>query len=167
DAARMEAVSGIDQAKLKYPAVLDGRSLWPSISGEAEGTNDALLLSECAWQAARAIRTDRYKFIRTYDSGPFTRPPRELFDLTDDPAETVNLAERLPDVAEHLETRLNEWVERKLAGRADPMQRQLQEAGLPFRRRIEQILGSASLTWEEWYQNPQRERFDNAVLHRG
>ncbi len=160
---RREAMPDIDTSKLAEPVGMDGRSLWPSIEGTADGTHECIYLSECAWQAARGIRMDRYKFIRTYDSGPFTRPPTELYDLDVDPGETVNLALLEPELTDRLERQLDEWVASKLNGREDPMERQLREAGLPFRKRIEQILASAGMTWDDWYHDPRRERFDLAV----
>jgi len=166
EAVRAEAPPGIDAAKLADPPGLDGRSLWPAIRGEADRTCERVYLSECAWQAARGVRTDRFKFIRTYDAGPFRRPPRELYDLQADPGETVNLAEREPELADRFERELEAWGRRVLAGREDPMARQLEQAGLPFRRRIEQILRGAGLTWEEWSRDPRRERFDRAVRSR-
>ncbi|TMV49036.1 DUF4976 domain-containing protein [Paenibacillus mesophilus] len=167
EAIRSENPSGIDTSKLADPAGLDGASLWRTIQGKADSTHDTIYLSECAWQAARGIRTDRYKLIRTYDSGPFVRPERELYDLLADPEETVNLADAEPELAGQLERRLTDWVSSKLAGRPDPMMLQLEAAGLPFRRRIEQILGTAGLSWDDWRRNPRRERFDLAVRHHG
>lgn len=160
EAVRMAAPKGIDADLLRDPGDLDGRSLWPAIRGETEATHAMIYLSECAWQAARGIRTERYKFIRTFDAGPYRRPPRELYDLARDPEEAVNLAEALPELAEQLERDLDAWVERTLAGRPDPLMRQLREAGLPFRRRIEAILANAGLTWDDWLADPRRERFD-------
>jgi arylsulfatase A-like enzyme len=163
EAVRRENPRGIDPGKLADPAGLDGTSLWPAIEGAADRTHDTIYLSECAWQAARGIRTDRYKLIRTYDSGPFVRPDTELYDLRDDPGETVNLAESQPELAARLERQLIEWVSGKLAGRPDPMEVQLQQAGLPFRRRIEQILASTGMSWDDWRLDPRRERFDAAL----
>ncbi|WP_051302005.1 sulfatase family protein [Salibacterium aidingense] len=137
---------------------LDGYSLWPSITGRADGTRDKIFLSECAWQAARGIRTPYYKFIRTYDSGPFQRPPRELYNLEQDPAETHNIAGTSPSYADQFDQDLSSWVNHHLKGREDPMAVQLREEGLPFRKRIEKILHSAGITWEEWLQNPSREK---------
>ncbi|WP_179232962.1 sulfatase family protein [Paenibacillus rigui] len=147
-------------ALLQVPDGIDGQSLWPSVRGEADGTWEEVYLSECAWQAARAIRTDRYKLIRYYDPGPFQRPVTELFDLEQDPEELVNIADQETALAEALENKLTAFVARKLNGRADPMMRQLHEAQLPFRRRIEAILGTVGLTWDSWIANPQRERYD-------
>ncbi|HUC90589.1 MAG TPA: sulfatase [Paenibacillus sp.] len=166
EAVRMEQPDGIDSAGLSDPAGMDGRSLWGAILGESDRTHDQVYLSECAWQAARGVRTDRYKFIRTYDSGPFSRPLRELYDLAADPEETVNLADSMAELAGLFERQLETWVAGKLAGREDPMKRQLREAGLPFRRRIEQILGGAGMTWEDWRRDPRRERFDLAAHRR-
>ncbi|MBD2867281.1 sulfatase family protein [Paenibacillus arenilitoris] len=163
EAARSASPAGIDATKLQSPDGMDGRSLWPAIRGESDGAHERVYLSECAWQAARGIRTDRYKFIRTYDAGLFDRPPRELYDLSTDPEETVNLAEEQAELADRLERELEAWIAGKLQGREDPIALQLREAGLPFRRRIELILSEAGLTWEDWRRDPRREVFDRAV----
>ncbi len=167
EAIRSEAPSGIDLSKLNDPLRLDGRSLWPAINGVTDGTHEAIYLSECAWQAARGIRTDRYKFIRTYDAGPFTRPFHELFDLLADPAETDNIADTSLQLAEQFQKQLDQWVTGKLEGRPDPMQIQLNEEGLPFRKRISEILSAVGMTWEDWRSNPDRERFDHAARVNG
>ncbi|SFP36640.1 sulfatase family protein [Salibacterium halotolerans] len=140
------------------PDHIDGASLWPSILGQENGTSPRVYLSECAWQAARGIRTTRYKYIRTEDSGPFDRPPRELYDLRDDPEERINLAEQEHELAARFDAELDEEIQRLLQGREDPMMTQLRGEGLPFRKRIEKILNEAGLTWEEWRQNPSKDR---------
>lgn len=155
----------LEAAGIATPSNIDGRSLWPSIRGEADGTQDAIYLSECAWQASRGIVTKDYKFIRTLDAGPFVRPPRELFDLRVDPDETVNIAESSPTIADELAYQLDHWTENMLNGRADPMLTQI-EAGLPFRNRIHEILLQYGLTWDEWIKDPRRDRFDEASAAR-
>lgn len=151
----------LEAAGIKAPPSLDGRSLWPSLRGEADGTHDFVYLSECAWQASRGVVTKDFKFIRTLDSGPFVRPHRELYDLRSDPEEVRNVAESSVPIANDLAYRLDEWVAQMLNGRIDPMLTQM-EAGLPFRNRIQEILQQYGLTWSEWMQDPRRERFDEA-----
>ncbi|MFB5661068.1 sulfatase [Alteribacillus sp. HJP-4] len=163
----LEAVKKADKsgniAPEPHSVQLDGKSLWPSILGEENGTQSRIYLSECAWQAARGIRTNKFKFIKNYDSGPFTRPPRELYDLEKDPGETYNLAEQYKELAGQLEHELNLWIEQMLDGKEDPMMRQLEEEGLPFRKRIEKILNQAGLTWEEWRRNPSKEKLEQLL----
>ncbi len=174
---RGHRISGIVQQVDIFPTILeafhigvpqgiDGKSLWPLVKGENIGTQSRLFLSECAWQAGRAIRTMDFKLIRTYDSGPFVRPTRELYDLRSDPGEIRNLAECMPEVADEMESALTHWVRETLGDRDDPMFVQLQDQGLPFRRRIEEILKDVGLSWGEWVQNPDRHRFDMAYARR-
>lgn len=157
----------LEAAGIDVPPELDGRSLWPSIRNHASGTREAIYLSECAWQASRGVRTRDWKLIRTVDAGPFTRPRRELYDVRADVLETHNLAHERPDVADALEAQLDAWVAESLQGRDDPMAVVLAQLGLPFRRRIEEILASVGLTWDEWRANPDRARFDRAHARRG
>ncbi|WP_130860617.1 sulfatase-like hydrolase/transferase [Gracilibacillus phocaeensis] len=159
-------LEGVTQAKEKQfnDYQMDGKSLWPSLSGQEDGTHSTIFLSECAWQAARGIRTDQFKFIKTWDSGLFDRPPRELYDIKIDPYETHNLAEEQPDTAEQFEKELHVWIEETLTGQEDPLEKQLKEEGLPFKKRIEKVLQQVGLSWEEWQKNPSKERYDQ-LLH--
>ena len=50
-------------------AGFDGRSLVPVIAGERDDHRDAIMLSECTWQAKRGIRTKDWKYIRCWDPG--------------------------------------------------------------------------------------------------
>lgn len=154
----------LQAADLMVPPGLDGRSLWPCIQGAETGTRDTIFLSECAWQAARAVRTREYKLIRTRDPGLFKRPPLELYDLLQDPMETRNLVDELPDVTRHLEMTLDTWVTSTLDGRPDPMETVLRESGLPFRRRIDTILAQVGWTWDIWSKKPDRRMYDDALL---
>lgn len=162
----LEAVNKNLQPNLEQvdlPKNIDGKSLWPSIIGKEEATHSKIYLSECAWQAARGIRTDRYKFIRTIDSGAFTRPARELYDLSTDPGETINLADTQSDLADRFENDLDSWVDSLLEGSEDPMLKQLREEGLPFRKRIEKVLENVGLSWDEWSKNPSRDRLETLI----
>ncbi|WP_394184592.1 sulfatase family protein [Metabacillus halosaccharovorans] len=147
---------------LELPDKLDGKSLWPLIQGQKVNHHSEIYLSECAWQAARGIRTDQYKYIETYDAGPFSRPPIELYDILNDPNEETNLSDKLPKQVEKFKKQLNNWVDSKLGSEKDPMNEVLIEEGLPFKRRIEKVLSEYGMTWDEWKADPKREKIDLA-----
>lgn len=56
-------------------------------------------------RSLRAIRTDRYKYIRGSDDS------QELYDIQDDPGEQTDLADTKPDVVDRLDTTLDEWLD--------------------------------------------------------
>ncbi len=161
-----EFVQQIDVVPTIYEALgisaaepIDGMSLWPLLSGDGPWPRDRVHLSECAWQAARGIRTASYKYIETLDSGVYERPPRELYRVSDDPGETQNLVEAEPGLAEQFAQELRAWVARW--GDQDPMLPIVQN-GLPFVRRMDQILREAGMSWENWKHNPNRAWYDAA-----
>jgi hypothetical protein len=121
---------------------------------------DRIYLSECAWEAARAVRTTEYKYIETYDPGVYERAPQELYRMSDDPGETHNLIDTYPEIATALAEDLRRWT--RQWGENDPMQPIL-EHGLPFVRRMDQILREVGLSWADWKQNPRRTRYDQAL----
>nr|WP_114579277.1 sulfatase [Saliphagus sp. LR7] len=127
-------VLGIDR-----PADVDGRSFAPLLtSGEYE-PRDRLFL-EFTWHSKynpmRAVRTDRYKYVRNFGDLPLVyipaplfssaagrevraefygsqRPEEELYDLRSDPHERENLAEE-PEHADQLSTlrdAVDQWME--------------------------------------------------------
>ncbi|GGE36896.1 sulfatase [Pullulanibacillus camelliae] len=144
------------------PIGLDGESLWPLITGKQTHLRSTIFLSECAWQASRAIRSQQFKLIKMYDPGPFVRPKYELYDLIRDPQEKHNVAQNFPEIKARLEETLERWVRSKLGDeREDPMITVLRAEGLPFKRRIEKILDEYGLSWESWCHNPDPARIDN------
>jgi N-sulfoglucosamine sulfohydrolase len=123
-------------AGIEPPARLQGRSLLPVMGREVEEGNDAIfaeLTYHAAYEPMRAIRTERWKYIRRF--GDRLRPvlpnvddspskdlllasgwgdrelPREvLFDLRLDPVEAHDLAGDRPGVATELRERLEAWM---------------------------------------------------------
>ncbi|HEX4214745.1 MAG TPA: sulfatase [Candidatus Dormibacteraeota bacterium] len=112
----------LELADVDARAPLHGRSLWPLLRGGADWeARRELVLSECTWEAKRAIRTDEWKYIHCYDPGVYGRPEPELYDLRVDPAERRNVAGQHPEVAADLRARLLNRVETELDGRQDPI----------------------------------------------
>jgi arylsulfatase A-like enzyme len=129
-------VVGIDR-----PSWLEGESLVPLVTGEVEAVRDEVFAEvtfHAAYEPQRAIRTERYKYMRRFDAehpgpvlanlddgltkdvvmragwGELVPPAEALYDLWLDPAEGTNRIEdpRLADVLADLRARLEGWMER-------------------------------------------------------
>jgi N-sulfoglucosamine sulfohydrolase len=122
-------------AGIEAPDRLDGTSLLPLVRGEASSLHDELfgeITYHAAYEPQRAIRTDRFKYIRRFDGrdrpvlpnvddGPtkdalpwdeWTVEPEELYHLELDPNEMRNLVgdPRWATVAGDLRARLERWM---------------------------------------------------------
>lgn len=124
------------------PDDLDGIGLMPLLQGNGRHQRDAVF-AEQNWHdheqydPMRCVRTSRFKYIRNYGQAPrrfpgdiaaslsiagfeghgfAERPPAELYDVVEDPAETRNLAGDPTHAAvqELLASRLDEWRHRTL-----------------------------------------------------
>ena len=114
-----------DYAGLEPPGQWQGRSLKPVIEGPVTNDEwrDAVVFDHGLYAAQRAIRTDRWKFIRTYHPGVWADvvPERALYDMSADPWEQENVLETHPEVAAELEDRMAAWVERHRGEDEDPI----------------------------------------------
>ncbi len=118
-------VAGYTQHKDLVPTVLelagipaegltfDGHSLLPMMRGEVASHECEIYLTECTWMRKHGWRTPEWKLIVALEPDFHFKPPVELYNLVEDPGETVNLAEELPDVAAHLRRRMEEWIARR------------------------------------------------------
>ena len=87
------------------PTPLQGRDLSPLFAAPAEELSTRAVRERYGFSTAvqhqrglHAVTTERYKLIVDREAGT-----RRLFDLTEDPAESTDLASVLPEVAEELE----------------------------------------------------------------
>ena len=127
-----------DLVGIDRPDFLQGESLLPLVRGEATAIRDTLF-AEMTWHAAyepqRAVRTDRWKYIRRF--GDRTRPVlpncddspskslllsygwadrevpfEQLYDLVFDPNEAANLAgdPAREETLAHMRERLDAWM---------------------------------------------------------
>ena len=135
-----------EMAGVETPDFVQGRSLMPLVRGEARSIHDAVfteLTYHAAYEPQRAVRTDRFKYIRRFDEehpgavlanvddsptkdvladlGWFDRPPdaEQLYDLVADPYEMRNLAGEAAGapVLDDLRGRLDRWMRAS----ADPL----------------------------------------------
>ncbi|MDQ8043379.1 MAG: sulfatase [Patulibacter sp.] len=141
-------LAGIDR-----PEWLQGRSLMPVIRKEVEEVNDEIFAGityHAAYEPQRAIRTDRWKYVKRFDPEEDTVvlpnvdespskevllahqwtdrkiPAEQLYDLIFDPNEAANLAAdpAYEAVRAQLADRLHAWMEETgdplLDGQVDP-----------------------------------------------
>jgi arylsulfatase A-like enzyme len=127
-----------DLLEIERPAFLQGESLMPLVRGERDEIRDAIFAEgtyHAAYEPQRAVRTERWKYIRRFDdrtapvivntddspskdlwmrAGWADRPvARELlYDLLFDPNEAHNLADEraMQPVKAELQARLERWM---------------------------------------------------------
>jgi arylsulfatase A-like enzyme/Tfp pilus assembly protein PilF len=84
------------------PPAVEGASLTPAFTAKAAPTDsyaETLYTKiNLGWTELRAMRTGRWKYIRA--------PRPELYDLAQDPAETVNVIDAHPQIARELDAKL-------------------------------------------------------------
>ena len=115
----------LEAAGLNVPKEMEGHSFWRLLTGDVqEGGHSRVISLECTWQAKWSLRTERYKFILSRDTGIHGGPPRELYDLIEDPLESHNIAETRPEITQSLEAELEQWIAdrlRELGKKKDPL----------------------------------------------
>ncbi len=134
-------------AGVELPSGLDGKSLIPLLQGKVTQLHEQLFLEltyHAAYDPMRSVRTERFKYIRSFADRPFWLPPNVdngltkdwyrhyrpevfqtprpkemLFDLSTDPFERNNLADD-PAYAGVL-AEMKRWVEEWMAATDDPL----------------------------------------------
>ncbi|RMF84729.1 MAG: arylsulfatase [Planctomycetota bacterium] len=97
---------------------LDGVDLWPFLTAETAPPHEELLLNVTPWDGALRIGDWKY-FERRREGKRF----RRLYNLRDDPAERVDLAEQYPQRLEQMAARLAEYRAQSAELIAKPMRR--------------------------------------------
>lgn len=145
----------LDILGIKTNITFDGKSLLPIIKGEVDRIYDEVISTECTWRAGISIRTGDWKLIKTIDQGLYSTPPKELFNLKEDPEEKVNLYNEKKEIRDELELRLTRWLDEKLKNKPDPIRIQA-EKGLPAKRWVENVLKDMHIDWDEWVSKRQK-----------
>ena len=101
----------------------DGESLAGEIDGRPRRGDDEFYITECTWMRKHGWRTPQWKYIHALEPDFHFKPEIELYDLVNDPSESVNLAEQEPKVVKTLEGRMQAWIAKreKETGRTNPM----------------------------------------------
>lgn len=107
---------------------MDGRNLWPLLTGECVDweRRTIVIQSHRGDQPTRfahfMIRDQRWKLLHAsgFHQEGFTGPPQfELYDLHNDPGETMNLVDDQPQIAERLSRRYDAWFDDVSSTRPD------------------------------------------------
>jgi arylsulfatase A-like enzyme len=105
----------LEAAGLPIPAEMEGKSAWKLFTNEtSEAGHREIVSAECTWQAKWSLRTETEKLILSRDGGIHGGPRRELYDLSADPYEERDLAEKDPGRADAMEAKLEEWIRTRL-----------------------------------------------------
>ncbi len=147
----------LDLFGIERPSRMEGKNLIDLANGDEEPC-DEVYVNQGLWTAKRAIRTQRWKLIKTLDKAFWETPEVELYDMKDDPNETKNLASEMPEVVDRLELRMERWRRNRLGKRIDPLEL-IVNVGLPSRRWVEAAARRQGMMerYDEW-----RARIDRA-----
>lgn len=104
-------LAGIQREDLRF----DGRSLLPMVRGEVASHESEFYITECTWMRKHGWRTPNWKLIVALEPDFHFKPPVELYNLFEDPEESVNLAESQPEVVAELQRRMQAWIAKREA----------------------------------------------------
>ena len=108
------------------PAAMNGKDLVEVAARALTAPGyEAVYLSEGTWEIKWGIRTMDWKLVKVIDAGVHQRAEDELFDLSEDPGESVNVAKYHPEVVDRLELGLRRAWEGLLDGSPDPLREQV------------------------------------------
>ena len=101
----------------------DGRSMFPTAFGDTLSHRDEFYITECTWMRKHGWRTPKWKLMVALEPDFHYKPEIELYDLENDPKETVNIAEIRPDVVARLRAKMEAHIAKreKETGRTNPM----------------------------------------------
>ena len=113
----------LDLLGVRSGVEFDGQSLAGEMQGKPRRPDTELYLTECTWMRKHGWRTPQWKYIHALEPDFHFKPEVELYNLIEDPAESVNLAGKEKAVVELLEQRMLAWIARreKQTGRTNPI----------------------------------------------
>jgi arylsulfatase len=132
------------------PKSMGGEDLIRIANGE-ESCPSKIYSNQGLWTAKRAIRAGNWKLVKTTHKAFWDTPDTELFNLDEDPLETVNLAGDEPETVDRLELQMTRWLRNELGGGADPLAL-IVSRGLPVYAWVEIVSKQTGLyeTYEDW-----------------
>ena len=105
----------LELAEIETDIKFDGKSLLPMIRGEVASYESEFYITECTWMRKHGWRTPQWKLIVALEPDMHFKPPVELYNLTEDPGELVNLADSQPQMVALLKARMEAWLAKREA----------------------------------------------------
>jgi arylsulfatase A-like enzyme len=99
-------------AGFDVPESWQGCSLEPVVRSAATNWRDAIVVDHGLYTAQRAVRTDRWKYIHTFDPGMWSGvvPEQQLYRIEQDPFEQENVAADYPSAVSKFERLMTRWA---------------------------------------------------------
>ncbi len=118
------AATVLDMVGAEVPDNWDGESFAGGLKSGSVSGRDYVVVSQGAVAAQRGVRFGDYMLIRSYHDGHQDMTPIALYNIADDPHETVNLADSQPEVVAQGLALLEQWLTQMMLtgeGHDDPM----------------------------------------------
>ena len=100
----------LDLLGLEKPENWQGTSYAQAVRGDGIESRPYLVWGHGAHTYQRAVRTRDHLYIRTYHPGSFRAELESLFNVSEDPFLTKNLADIEPDLMAQMRSHLFEWL---------------------------------------------------------
>jgi len=91
----------------------DGESLMPLTRGEWREPETEMYITECTWERKHGWRTPEWKLIVSLEPDFHYREMKELYNLIKDPGENHNVIGENPEIAQALETRMQNHIAKR------------------------------------------------------
>jgi arylsulfatase A-like enzyme len=111
-------------------------------TGEEGEGRSAIVISQLAHVAQRAVIFGEWEYIRTYHDGFHLYDSEMLFHLKTDPHEQHDVKEEHKDLVMQGEAILSRWVEKQMESseyRVDPLQTVMKNGGGPFHAQLKDL----------------------------
>lgn len=139
---------------LSTPSGWDGTSFLSALKGENQVGRDYLVMDHALYTCQRAVRDNKWYFIRTYHPGLYNFDEVTLYDMENDPYQTKNVAKLYPDVVKEMDHRLALWHQKNLGyprNSVDPLQKVIETGPWKY------------VTLEQWVSHLRKHGWEDAA----
>ena len=116
----------MELAGIKPGVKFNGQSLMKMVRGQKTSHESSFYITECTWMRKHGWRTPEWKLIVALEPDFHFKPPVELYNLVEDPDESINLAKKCPNIVAALTAEMEAHIARRQreTGLPNPMYNQ-------------------------------------------